>query len=125
LVVDDNRDATETMALLLRAGGQDVRVAFDGLSALKTADSWQPDIVLLDIGLPHMDGYEVARRLRCVPGLEKTVLVALTGYGQEEDRDRSRDAGFDRHLVKPIDPAALEQVIAASDTFWQIAESPN
>jgi PAS domain S-box-containing protein len=115
LVVDDNRDAAETLAVLLRADGHDVHVAFDGLTALKAADILQPEVILLDIGLPQMDGYEVARRLRQLPGLEKALLIALTGYGQEEDRRRSHEAGFDRHLVKPIDVSMLQTLLACPE----------
>ena len=106
LVVDDNADSAEALALALGATGHDVRLAADGSSALEGAAEFQPEVVLLDIGLPGMDGYEVARRLRADGGAQM-VLVALTGYGQEEDRQRARDAGFDHHLVKPIPPDAL------------------
>lgn len=101
LVVDDNVDVTESTAMLLRHIGMDVRLAHDGVAALAVAHAFQPDIVLLDIGLPGMDGYEVARRLRQQGGAQSPLLVALSGYGQEEDRQRSLDAGFDHHLVKP------------------------
>jgi len=109
LVVDDNRDSAESLALLLELRGFEIRIAFDGQSALATARSFQPDVIILDIGLPVMDGYEVARRLR-----EEGVtcqLVALTGYGQDEDRKRSREAGFDHHLIKPVDLATLAQIL--------------
>jgi PAS domain S-box-containing protein len=115
LVVDDNRDAAETLAFLLRSRGQEVRIAYDGVSALKLADSFQPEVVLLDIGLPGMDGCEVARQLRQFPGLEKVRLIALTGYGQEGDHRRSREAGFDRHLVKPVDPDRLLGLVICPD----------
>ena len=107
LVVDDNADTVESLALLLKAAGYDVRTAFDGPTALEAALAYQPDAVLLDIGLPGLDGFEVARRMRREPVLERMVLVAMTGYGQETDRQRSREAGFDHHLVKP---ARIEQV---------------
>jgi PAS domain S-box-containing protein len=112
LVVDDNVDAADSLALLLEMLGHEIRVAHDGPSALAMALSSRPDIVLLDIGLPGMDGYEVATRLRS-SGLESTVLVALTGYGREEDMQRSREAGFDHHLVKPVDIATLQKVMAS------------
>jgi PAS domain S-box-containing protein len=113
LVVDDNRDAANSLARLLTIlCRQDVRVAYDGPSALDAAASFRPDVVLLDIGLPGMDGYEVARRLRARTEFAGTLLVALTGWGQDEDRQRSRDAGFDRHLVKPVDPDALLRLLA-------------
>src|SRR5207249_10057965 len=110
LVVDDNIDAAESLALLLRLWGHVVFVAHDGPSALKIGRDQRPQVVLLDLGLPGMDGYEVARQLRganraASPG--GLVLWVLTGYGQEEDHRRSRAAGFDRHLLKPVDPEAL------------------
>jgi PAS domain S-box-containing protein len=114
LVVDDNRDAVESMALLLEVWGHEVRTAYDGPAALALAAEYRPDVVLLDIGLPGMNGYEVAQRLRELPGLEKALLVAVTGYGQESDRQRARKAGFDRHLVKPVDPGALQNLLAAA-----------
>jgi PAS domain S-box-containing protein len=111
LVVDDNSDSAESMALLLKASGHDVHTAHDGASALEQADAHKPEIVLLDIGLPGMSGYTVAKRLREVPGLSAVKLIAMTGYGQEDDRKRSRDAGFDHHLVKPIDLAVLSALL--------------
>jgi signal transduction histidine kinase/CheY-like chemotaxis protein len=112
LVVDDNHDAAQSLALLLRLKGHEVRVANDGPSALEIASSFPPDMIFLDIGMPGMDGYEVARRLRQQAGLEKVVLVALTGWGQQEDRRRSREAGFDHHLVKPAEAKVLEDLLA-------------
>jgi PAS domain S-box-containing protein len=114
LVVDDNADSAESLATLLRLGGHEVRVAYGGREALEIAQADKPRIVLLDLGMPGMDGYEVARRLRQQPGMGGVFLVAVTGWGQEEDRRRSRKAGFDQHLVKPVDPAALQQVLAHS-----------
>jgi CheY-like chemotaxis protein len=111
LVVDDNRDAADITHALVEAWGHAVRVAYDGRSALEIAAEFRPDVVLLDIGLPGMDGYEVAARLRSEAGCATTVLVAFTGYGQEEDRRRVRNAGFDEHLVKPVDPATLEALL--------------
>lgn len=111
LVVDDNVDSAESMALLLGLGGQEVRTAHDGPAALETARTFKPRVVLLDIGLPGMTGYEVAPRLRELPGMESAVLVALTGYGQEEDRQRALDAGCDHHMVKPVDFDALKALI--------------
>jgi two-component system, chemotaxis family, CheB/CheR fusion protein len=113
LAVDDNVDAANTMAMLLGIAGHEVRTAYDGSAALAAAQAYGPEIVLLDIGLPGMDGYEVARRLRAIPELERCVLVALTGYGQEEDRRRSSAAGFDYHLVKPVDPQSLTELLSA------------
>lgn len=103
LVVDDNVDAAESLALMLGYLGHETRVAHDGPSTLQIAAAFQPELVLLDIGLPGLDGYEVARRLRAQRETRAAVLVAITGYGQEEDRRRARKAGFDHHLTKPVD----------------------
>jgi CheY-like chemotaxis protein len=97
---------------LLKLQGHEVRVAYSGVAALETARSYRPDMVFLDIGMPDMDGYEVARRLRQEPGLEKVVLAALTGWGQQEDRRRAAEAGFHHHLVKPPEPKMLENLLA-------------
>ena len=113
LVVDDNRDAVESMALLLGLWGHEVTTATEGAAALDLALRLQPDVVLLDIGLPGMDGYEVARRIRANEAMSKTILVAMTGYGQAEDRQSARDAGFALHLVKPVEPAALQRALNA------------
>ena len=113
LVVDDNVDGAESLATLLKLLGHEVHVAHDGPAALRATADVRPEVVFLDIGLPGMDGYEVARRIRR-PGRTEALLVALTGYGQEEDRRRSREAGFDHHLVKPVDPAVLEDLLAAA-----------
>jgi two-component system CheB/CheR fusion protein len=111
LVVDDNKDAAESMSMLLEMWGHEVAFAYDGPSALETAEQWQPQAVFLDIGLPGMDGYEVAARLRELPQAKDAVLIAITGYGQEDDRLRSRRAGIDHHLVKPVAPDALRNLI--------------
>src|SRR5207244_9865854 len=103
LVVDDNVDAALTLAEAVRLDGHDVRVSHDGDAALKDAAAFAPEVVLLDIGLPGMDGYEVVGRLRRLPQLERTLMVALTGFGQQSDRVRALAAGFDEHLVKPVD----------------------
>jgi PAS domain S-box-containing protein len=115
LVVDDNVDAAESLAILLRMEGHDVRVAHDGAAALAAVEAERPDIVLLDIGMPVMNGYEVAQHLRQRPGLEPLLLVAMTGWGQEEDRRRSQEAGFDHHLVKPVEPDALHKLLAEAN----------
>jgi PAS domain S-box-containing protein len=112
LVVDDNRDAAESLAILLRMQGHEVRVANDGVSALEIIKAYRPALVLLDLGMPKMDGYEVARRLRRQPGLENVRLAALTGWGQQEDRRRSAEAGFDHHFVKPVEPAVIQELVA-------------
>ena len=115
LVVDDNVDAANSIAKILGLFGHDVRCAYDGLSALAQAETVRPDVIVLDIGLPGMDGYEVARRLRAGK-FARTPLIALTGYGQDEDRARSRDAGFDYHLTKPVDPEVLHGIVTATET---------
>ncbi len=112
LVVDDNVDAAESIAMLLRMAGHNVRAVYDGPEALNAAATFQPELILLDIGLPGMDGYEVARQLRSRTASRDTMLVAVTGYGQDEDFRRSREAGFDHHLVKPADPATLLSLFA-------------
>jgi signal transduction histidine kinase/ActR/RegA family two-component response regulator len=112
LVVDDNRDAADSLGVLLGFLGYVVEVAHDGLGALRAVERFRPALVLLDLGMPEMDGYEVARRLRAQPDGQGLVIVALTGWGQEEDRLRSRQAGFDHHLVKPTDIDALQRLFA-------------
>jgi len=111
LVVDDNVEGAKLLARLLKAYGHLPEVAYDGPSALEAARADRPDVVLLDIGLPGMDGYEVARRLRGMAGLDRAFLIALTGYGREDDRDRSQQAGIDLHLVKPVDPKTLADLL--------------
>ena len=113
LVVDDNRDAAESLAMLLRTTGADVHVAHDGPAALEEFELREPHVVLLDIGMPDMDGYEVARRLREISNPQRVALVALTGWGQDEDRQRVREAGFDHHLVKPVDLASLQTLLTS------------
>jgi len=114
LIVEDNLDAAEALSELLRMWGHDVEVTHDGVSALRAARQGEPDVVLLDIGLPGMDGYEVARELRAIPGLAAARLIALTGYGQESDRRRSSLAGVDHHLVKPVDLERLRALLIGS-----------
>jgi CheY-like chemotaxis protein len=117
LVVDDNVDAAESIAMILRLSGYDVRCVYDGPSVLKAAKSYRPDVVVLDIGLPGLSGYDVARELREQPEFRRTPLVAVTGYGQEEDRRRSQEAGFDYHLTKPVDPEVLQAFVARPFSF--------
>ena len=117
LVVDDNHDAANSLAMLLRMQGHEVRVAHDGLSAIDAARAFQPELVFLDIGMPGMDGYEVTRRLRQMPGMDGVPLVALTGWGQQEDRHRTAEAGFNHHLVKPLDPNTLNELLAQLTDF--------
>jgi PAS domain S-box-containing protein len=111
LVVDDSEDTADSAALLLRGFGHDVRVAYSAAAALEAAHAIRPDAVLLDIGLPEMDGYEVARRLRQNPELKGVLIIAVTGYGQEIDRQRSHEAGFEAHMTKPADMAKLEEAL--------------
>lgn len=112
LIVDDNRDAAETLADLARLWGHEVQTALDGPSALELVRAFRPQIVVLDIGMPGMDGYEVARQLRSMVELAPVSLIALTGYGQEDDCRRAREAGFEHHLTKPVDPDALQPLLA-------------
>ena len=114
LVVDDNRDAADSLRMVLEMQDRhEVCVAYDGASGLAAGRAFRPDVALLDIGLPKgMDGYELACRLRQTPGLERLPLVALTGYGRNEDRRRSAECGFMAHLVKPVDPRVLRELLA-------------
>ena len=113
LVVDDNRDAAESMSILLTLSGNETQVAFDGEEAVKAAAAFRPDIVLLDIGMPKLNGYDAARRIREQPWSKGMVLVALTGWGQEENRKKTADAGFDAHLVKPVEYATLTKLLGS------------
>jgi CheY-like chemotaxis protein len=115
LLVDDNADIVESTADMLAMAGHTLRCAHDGAQALALAQEFAPEVVLLDIGLPGLDGYQVARLLRQMPQLRQARLIALTGYGMPTDRQRSRDAGFDHHLTKPVDPAALRALIELND----------
>jgi CheY-like chemotaxis protein len=108
LVVEDNMDAADSLARLLEMFGHEVRVARDGPQALATAASWRPQCVLLDLGLPGMDGYEVARRLRQEAACHDSVVIAVTGHGRPQDRQQSRMAGIDHHLLKPVDLEVLQ-----------------
>jgi PAS domain S-box-containing protein len=112
LVVDDHRDVVESLALLLRATGYQVEIAHDGLEAIEAAGRYRPDLVLLDIGMPKLDGYATCRRIREHPWGRDMTIVALTGWGQEDDQRRTREAGFDGHLVKPLDPRALFDLLS-------------
>ena len=112
LIVDDNRDAAEVLADALRAAGHVTLAVFEGPSALTRALEFVPEVVLLDIGLPVMDGFEVAARLLVLPGLEGTKVVAVTGYGQPSDYDRTRAAGFHGHIVKPVSVDQIERSLA-------------
>ena len=111
LIVDDSEDGAESLSLLLQVSGYETHKAYDGIEAFEAAERLKPDAILLDIGLPRLNGYEACRRIRQQPWGGRMMLVALTGWGMDEDRDRSRDAGFDHHLVKPVDTAALLKLL--------------
>jgi CheY-like chemotaxis protein len=112
LIADDNQDSADSMAILLRMSGHDVQVAYDGEEAVRIAELFAPQIALLDIGMPRLNGHEVAQALRGRPGGRDVILIAATGWGQEEDRRRSLETGFDAHLVKPVDHEALLRLVA-------------
>jgi two-component system, OmpR family, response regulator len=114
LLVDDSVDAAEAMSMLLETLGHEVRVVHDGPSALAIVDDFAPEVVILDIGLPGMSGFDVARELRMRAVTKTALLIALTGYGADSDKQEARDAGFDHHLVKPVSFTVIETVIAAS-----------
>ena len=116
LVVDDSLDTADSLAMLLKLDGYEVRTANDGIGALNVAREFRPDFMLVDIGLPGADGYTVAERVQREPGLAAVTLVAMSGYGQSQDRARSCAAGFREHLVKPVDPAALQALLARRAT---------
>ena len=112
LIVDDNRDNADSLAIVLAMMGNDTRTAYDGEEALAVSALFGPDVILVDIGLPKLNGYEVCQKIRQEPGGKALVIIAQTGFGQEEDRQRAREAGFDHHLVKPLDPLALMKMLA-------------
>jgi CheY-like chemotaxis protein len=114
LVVDDNKDSADSLGMLLRLKGNEIRTAHDGLEAVEVAEMFRPEFVLLDIGLPKLNGYDVARRIRQQPWGRDVILIALTGWGKAEDRRLSQEAGFNFHIVKPVDLAALEDLLAGS-----------
>lgn len=113
LVVDDNQDSADSLGLLLKLLGNDVRIVHDGPAAVEVANEFEPRVVLLDIGLPTMNGYEAARQIRQLSWADRAVLIAVTGWGGADDRERSKQAGFDHHLVKPVDPDVLTQLLAS------------
>jgi CheY-like chemotaxis protein len=124
LIVDDNEDTLETAALLLGAWNNEIRVARTGPEALQIAADCTPDLVLLDIGLPGMNGYEVAKRLRQEARFEDTLIIAISGYGRDQDRQLSREAGFDDHLVKPVDLEKLNALLNEKVTLKRHATRP-
>lgn len=111
MIVEDNKDTADSLGYLLKLSGHEVLVKYEGHTALESAEQFVPDVVLLDIGLPGKTGYEVAETLRGSQKLSKSVLVAITGYGQEEDRQASSHAGFDFHLVKPVDFRNIQEIL--------------
>ena len=113
VIVEDNRAAADSLQQLLGLYGYEVRVAYTGPDGVRVAGEWPPDFVLCDIGLPGLDGYAVARELRLNPTTARVRLLALTGYGTDEDRRRAHEAGFDHHLVKPADPDELQRLLAS------------
>jgi len=122
LVVDDSRDAAEMMAMMLEFMGNQVRTAFTGTQAIAAAEAFRPELILMDIGMPELDGYEAARRIREEPWGRDICIIAVTGWGQERDRVRSREAGCDGHLVKPVEPAALERLLSDLDVERPLAD---
>lgn len=113
LVVDDNHDSALSLAMMLSIMGHDTRTAHDGESAVETAETFLPEVILLDIGLPKLNGYEVAQRIRTQPWGASMYLIAVTGWGQDEDRQRSSEVGLNMHMVKPVEPSALEKLLAS------------
>ncbi len=113
LVADDNYDSATSLSILLNDAGYEIRTAGDGAQALQTAAEFRPDIALLDIGMPMLNGYEIARRIRDQPWGRDVLLIAVTGWGGPEHRQQTSAAGFDHHLIKPVDPAALTQLLAS------------
>jgi CheY-like chemotaxis protein len=116
LITDDNRDAARSLALLLQYSGHTVEMAYDGRQAIEKAGFWRPDVMLLDLGMPEMNGYDVCRAIRQTAWGKDISIVALTGWGQEQDRQNTREAGFDAHLVKPVDMALLKTVLAGTSS---------
>lgn len=112
LVVDDNQDAARMLSMMLKVLGNEVATAFDGIEAIERAAQFQPAVILMDLGMPRMNGYEAAKRIREAPGGSDILLVALTGWSQEEDKQRTEEAGFDHHLVKPVEPQALQSLLS-------------
>jgi DNA-binding response OmpR family regulator len=113
LIVDDNRDAADSVGLMLQSTGNEICVAYDGEDAVRAADRFRPQVVLLDIGLPKLNGYEACRRIRKQPWGRNMVVIAVTGWGQDDDKRKAEDAGFDRHMVKPVDPHNLIKLLGS------------
>jgi CheY-like chemotaxis protein len=111
LIVDDNRDAADSMGAVVRLLGHNVKCTYEGETALQLAERFRPEVVLLDLGMPGLDGFAIRERLAQLPGLEHVCTVALTGYGNDADKRRTRDAGFNHHLTKPLDLSELKQLL--------------
>ena len=124
LVADDDQDSAESLAMLFQMMGHEVRSALNGVEAIALAADFQPDLIVLDIGMPGLDGYEVCRRIRQQPGAHTIVIAALTGWTRDEDRDRSQEAGFDYHLVKPVEPDVLVQLVRSKHREVSGAREP-
>jgi len=120
LVVDDLKDGADTLATMLRLMGHDTRTAYDGEAGLEAALAWRPDVVLLDLAMPRMNGYEVCRRLRQEPWGRNLLVIALTGWDEDQEGRRTKAAGFDHHLVKPVEPDALQDLLASVPSPAQI-----
>jgi CheY-like chemotaxis protein len=114
LVADDNPDSAQSLAMLLTLAGHETRSAADGAEAIRVADEFRPEVAFLDIGMPDLDGYATARELRTRPWAQRLMLFALTGWGQPEDKLRAREAGFDAHVIKPLDFSSVEELIATA-----------
>jgi CheY-like chemotaxis protein len=123
LIVDDNKDAADSMALAVQLAGYTVRAAYDGPEGLELAFVFAPDLVLLDLGMPGLNGFEIAQRIRRETWGQSLTLIALTGWGQEQDRRRTKDAGFDAHLTKPVSPSELLRVLATAMQTMPAAQS--
>ena len=113
LVVDDSVDSADSLSMLLQINGHDTRTAFDGVEAVECAGEFRPQVILLDIGLPRLNGYDACRQIREQPWGQDMTIIALTGWGQDEDKQRTLDAGFDGHIVKPVDQATLQTLLAS------------
>ncbi len=124
LIVDDNQDASDILVLMLSRLGHIARAEYDGRAAIKTAAEFHPEVILLDIGLPGLNGYEVARYLRAQPDGHRVVLIAATGWGQDEDKKRAHDAGFNFHMTKPLEPEALRKLLAELPTTTGNTKAP-
>jgi CheY-like chemotaxis protein len=116
LIVDDNIDAAQTLSSLLEIAGHQTMVAHDGYQGLQITEQFNPEVIFLDIGMPGMNGYEVARAVRKTPGMETVIIIALTGWGAEQDRELSKEAGFDAHLTKPASLASVNLLLSKIDT---------